>query len=106
MISYYSLIQTAHIVNYYHHGFNNNVKHEHFKTANVHGLAKSLGITAFPTVIAISNDSKEAFELIRSYVSISELEEYSLLMIKHLENRKTPKSPIPTTSLISNNEAS
>lgn len=83
-----------------------NVKHELFKTENVQGLAQSLGITAFPTVIAISNDSKEAFELIRGYVSISELEEYSLLMIKHLENRKTPKSPIPTTSLISNNGAS
>lgn len=86
-----------------------NVKHELFKTANIQGLAQSLGITAFPTVIAISHDEKDAFELIRGYVSISELEEYSLLMIRHLESRKTsktPKSPIPTTSLISNNGAS
>jgi len=83
-----------------------NVKHELFKTANVQGLAHSLGITAFPTVIAISHDGKDAFELIRGYVSISELEEYSLLMIKHLENRKSPKALTPTTSLISNNEAS
>ena len=92
------------------YGFNieaistSNVKHEHFKTANVLGLAESLGITAFPTVIAISHEGKDAFELIRGYVTISDLEEYSLLMIKHLENRNNPQ--LPTTSLIQNNEAS
>jgi hypothetical protein len=91
------------------YGFNieaistSNVKHEHFKTANVQGLAESLGITAFPTVIAISHEGKDAFELIRGYVTISELEEYSLLMIKHLENRNNPQPP--TTSLIQNNGA-
>ena len=47
-----------------------------------------LGITAFPTVIAVSHDSKTAFELIRGYVSISELEEYSLLAAKYLEEQK------------------
>lgn len=63
-------------------------KHEYFKTANVPGLIEKLGITAFPTVIAISHDSKTAFELIRGYVSISELEEYSLLAIKYLQNQE------------------
>ena len=63
----------------------NNVKHEYFKTANAPQLIERLGITAFPTVIAVSHDSKTAFELIRGYVSISELEEYSLLAAKHLE---------------------
>ena len=63
----------------------NNVKHEYFKTTNAPQLIERLGITAFPTVIAVSHDSKTAFELIRGYVSISELEEYSLLAAKHLE---------------------
>jgi len=65
-------------------------KHEYFKTSKATGLAQSLGITAYPTVIAISHDSKTAFELIRGYVSLSELEEYSLLAIKYLE-RKSAK---------------
>jgi conjugal transfer pilus assembly protein TraF len=59
-------------------------KHEYFKTANAPELIDRLGITAFPTVIAVSHDSKTAFELIRGYVSASELEEYSLLAAKHL----------------------
>jgi len=68
------------------------VQHEYFKTSKATGLAQSLGITAFPTVIAISHDSKTAFELIRGYVSLSELEEYSLLAIKYLEG-KNAKEP-------------
>ena len=60
-------------------------KHEYFKTANAPQLIERLGITAFPTVIAVSHDSKTAFELIRGYVSASELEEYSLLAAKYLE---------------------
>ena len=63
-------------------------KHEYFKTANVPELATRLGITAFPTVIAVSHDSKTAFELIRGYVSASELEEYSLLAAKYLKGIK------------------
>jgi conjugal transfer pilus assembly protein TraF len=63
-------------------------KHEYFKTSSNNQLIEQLGITAFPTVIAISNDGQEAFELIRGYVSISELEEYSLLSIKHLAGDK------------------
>ena len=68
------------------------VQHEYFKTSKATGLAQSLGITAFPTLIAISHDSKTAFELIRGYVSLSELEEYSLLAIKYLEARNEQKA--------------
>lgn len=74
---------------------NDGTKHEYFKTANARELIERLGITAFPTVIAISRDSKTAFELIRGYVSISELEQYSLLAIKYLEGEsKKDISPI------------
>lgn len=60
-------------------------KHEHFRTSYEPELIKRLGISAFPTVIAISRDGKIAFELIRGYVSISELRDYSLLAIRYLE---------------------
>jgi len=63
-------------------------KHEYFKTTNAPQLIESLGISAFPTVIAVSHDSKTAFELIRGYVSASELEEYSLLAAKYLEGTR------------------
>ena len=64
-------------------------KHEHFETAIVPTLVERLGITVFPTVIAVSHDSKTAFELIRGYVSISELEEYSLLSVKYLQVKES-----------------
>jgi len=63
-------------------------KHELFKTANLPDLVTSLGITAAPTVIAISHDSSIAFELIRGYVTLSELEDYSLTAIEYLKNKK------------------
>jgi thiol-disulfide isomerase/thioredoxin len=80
------------------YGFNieaistSNSKHEYFETTKATGLTESLGITAFPTVIAISHNSETAFELIRGYVSLSELEEYSLLAIKYLEAQHAQKS--------------
>lgn len=67
-------------------------QHEYFKTTKALGLTEKLGITAFPTVIAISHDSKTAFELIRGYVSLSELEEYSLLAVKYLEGKNAQES--------------
>jgi conjugal transfer pilus assembly protein TraF len=63
-------------------------QHEFFKTAHIPALVEQLGIKAAPTVVAISHDSKTAFELIRGYVTISELEEYSGLAIKHLQGDK------------------
>ena len=68
---------------------NNGSQHEHFKTAASPELIERLGITAFPTVIAVSHDSKTAFELIRGYVSLSELEEYSVLAASYLEGAKS-----------------
>ncbi len=36
-------------------------------------------------VVAVSHDSRVAFELIRGYVTLSELEEHSGLAIKYLK---------------------
>jgi conjugal transfer pilus assembly protein TraF len=60
-------------------------QHEYFKTAYIPQLTQKLGITSFPTIIAISNDASTAFELIRGYVSISEIEDYTMLAINYLE---------------------
>jgi conjugal transfer pilus assembly protein TraF len=64
---------------------NNGSKHEYFRTEHRPELLEKLGIAAFPTVIAVSHDSKTALELIRGYVSISELKEHTLLAIKYLK---------------------
>ena len=79
---------------------NRGSKHEHFKTVASPELIERLGITAFPTVIAVSHDSKTAFELIRGYVSLSELEEYSLLAARYLEAQKSKEQS--GSKLISN----
>jgi len=62
-----------------------NSKSEYFKTSPMPKELKSLAINGVPMVIAVSNDSKIAFELVRGYVVMSQLEEYSLLAIKSLE---------------------
>ena len=67
---------------------NSNKAHEYFRTRQAPDLIQKLQITAFPTVIAVSHDSKTAFELLRGYVSFSELEDYSLLAIKYLDSAK------------------
>ena len=68
---------------------NSGARHEYFKSVSSPELIERLGITAFPTVIAVSHDSKTAFELIRGYVSLSELEEYSVLAASYLEGAKS-----------------
>lgn len=78
-------------------------KHEYFKTYKADGLIERLNITEFPTVIAVSHDAKTAFELIRGYVSESELAEYSLLAVKHLADIKNKVAV--DNSLISSNLA-
>ena len=75
-------------------------EHEYFTTSNAPELISRLGITEFPIVIAVSHDSKIAFELIRGYVSIAELEEYSLLAIKHLAS--LPEAKKVNNSIMSN----
>jgi conjugal transfer pilus assembly protein TraF len=60
-------------------------KHEFFKTFQVPQLVQQLGISSAPTVIAVSDDGEVAFELIRGYVTITELEEYAALAVKYLQ---------------------
>lgn len=72
-------------------------RHEYFTTAYIPQLIAKLGISAFPTVIAVSNDATRAFELIRGYVSISELEEYAAMAASYLAdlaNRETKESRV------------
>jgi thiol-disulfide isomerase/thioredoxin len=78
---------------------NSGSRHEYFKSASSPELIDRLGITAFPTVIAVSHDSKTAFELIRGFVSLSELEEYSVLAASYLEGAKSKERK--TSKLIS-----
>ena len=78
---------------------NSGARHEYFKSASSPDLIERLGITAFPTVIAVSHDSKTAFELIRGYVSLSELEEYSVLAAQYLKGVKSKERK--TSKLIS-----
>ena len=51
-------------------------------------LASRLGIEASPTVVAISKDGKHAFEMIRGYVTTSELEEYAVLAKDYVEKMR------------------
>ena len=60
-----------------------------FKGKSMPHLAITLGIEAFPTVVAISKDNKHAFELIRGYASISELEEYTILAMDYLKKEQS-----------------
>lgn len=59
------------------------------RTVELSGMLKKLGIEVFPTVVAVSKRNQTAdqgaIELIRGYVSTSELEEYSLLLVKYLQ---------------------
>ena len=79
---------------------NDGSKHEYFKTEHRPELIEQLGITAFPTVIAISHDSKTAFELIRGYVSISELKDYSVLAMKYMATLREKKQEKSYSSIL------
>ncbi len=61
-------------------------KHGLFETRTSLELVTRLGIETVPTVIAVSHDSKVAFELVRGYVSVSELEEYGALAVDYLRS--------------------
>jgi conjugal transfer pilus assembly protein TraF len=50
-------------------------------------LIEKLGISATPTVIAIRNDGKRAFELIRGFVTLSELEENTVKAWRIIEEK-------------------
>ncbi len=57
---------------------------KYFKTYHDKALAEALQLKVMPTVIAVTKDSRSRFELARSAVSISDLEEKSLLLAKWL----------------------
>ncbi len=59
-----------------------------FEGKKMTDLAVRLGIEATPTVVVVSKDGKTAFELIRGYASISELEEYTGLAIEYAKERR------------------
>jgi thiol-disulfide isomerase/thioredoxin len=58
---------------------------EYFQTHHAPEIIKQLELEVMPTVIAITNDSSVRFELARGAVSIPELEEKALLMVKRME---------------------
>lgn len=65
-----------------------------FNGKHMPALGKVLGIEVTPTVVAVSKDGKHAFELIRGYVTVAEMEEYAELAssyAKGLKNRKNKK---------------
>jgi thiol-disulfide isomerase/thioredoxin len=51
-------------------------------------IAQKLGITSTPTLIAVSKDSKEMFEISRSMISVSELEANILLSSKYSNEQR------------------
>ena len=57
---------------------------KYFKTHRSLELIKVLSLEVMPTVIAVVNDSRERFELVRGAVSVADLEEKSLLLAKYL----------------------
>jgi len=52
-------------------------------------LASLLGIEATPAVVVVSKDGKSAFEFIRGYASMTEMEEYAGLAIEYVSSRKS-----------------
>ncbi|MCC2646646.1 MAG: hypothetical protein K0R02_711 [Rickettsiaceae bacterium] len=59
-----------------------------FKTAYIPGLAERLKIEAAPTLVAISHDGSQAFEIVRGVVAISELEEFVSLANQYVSPNK------------------
>lgn len=55
-----------------------------FKTHHNLDLAKRLNLQRTPTIVAVTNDSKISFELIRGAASMNELEEAGLLACEYL----------------------
>ena len=45
-----------------------------------------LKIEAAPTIVAVSKDGQDAFELARSFLTLSELEQQAMFAIELLEN--------------------
>ncbi|MDR0329815.1 MAG: conjugal transfer protein TraF [Rickettsia sp.] len=59
---------------------------KYFKTYQNQEFAEKLNLQKAPTIVAVTNDSKIHFELIRGTASMSELEEAGLLASEYLNN--------------------
>lgn len=78
-------------------------KSEHFVTANLPRLAKQLGIEAVPTLVAVSKDGKIAFELVRGFLSLTELEEHSARAAGYLVSKGILQEASETENNLMNN---
>jgi len=61
---------------------------QHFKTHTQKELIEALSLDVMPMVIAVTNDSSMRFELARGAVSILDLENKSLMLVRYLESLK------------------
>ena len=59
----------------------------YFKTHNNPAIIKQLQLSVMPTVIAVTKDSSQRFELARGAVSIPDLEDKALLLAEFLKNQ-------------------
>ena len=57
---------------------------QYYKTYTSLELIEGLGLKIMPTVIAVVNESRQRFELVRGGVSVVDIEEKALLLAKHL----------------------
>lgn len=64
----------------------------YFKTHNNREIIKELKLNIMPTVIVITNDSKQRFELARGAVSIPDLEDKALLLAELLDNQNKDRN--------------
>lgn len=60
------------------------IKSQNFTTFNMPILTQTLGIKEVPTLVAVSKDGRIAFELVRGFVSLTELEMHSLSAAEYL----------------------
>lgn len=65
---------------------NDGSQHPMFKTVDAKELLSTLGITAFPTVIAVGKDTAHAIEFVRGFRTLDELEDISVLAKKHFDD--------------------
>ena len=57
---------------------------KYYKTHTSPELIEKLGLKVMPTVIAVVNEGRQRFELVRGGVSVVDIEEKALLLAKHL----------------------
>ena len=79
---------------------------QYFKTHTSPELITALGLEVMPTVIAVVNEGRQRFELVRGGVSVVDIEEKALLLAKHLGIEiatnyvAEPKKPEPIATMV------